>query len=411
MLPNHLQNNPWMLTFTVEDKENQFRYVGNDRTVLEAVFADGILTVSALFMANNNPLRVKGEAAVGDMVRFVYRLCRIELFIGDVLMDEEWPFGAPCFVESELVHAVSTLALENVSEPEPEPDVKGSFTGAEGWRPGGGVFVGDCMPYTLGDRYHVLYLKDRHHHQSKWWKGAHQWEHISTGDLIHWDIHPMAVAIDEPIEGSICTGSWIQEKGQHHLYYTVRMADETPAPIRRSVSDDGFHYRKDKTFGFTLSDAYYGISARDPKVVRGEDGLMHMFVTTTELASKKGCLVHLTSPDGETWTELGTIFVSPDFAEPECSDYLVLNGRYYLIFSLHGKGMYRISDKPFTDWREPKNPLIPCKSVPKAAVWNGRVIFTGFSPSEGYAGTMTFLEAVPDEDGEFSYKPVAEMQS
>ncbi|MBR4961592.1 MAG: glycosyl hydrolase, partial [Clostridia bacterium] len=360
--------------------------------------------------ANDEPLYVQGEAVLGDQIRFVYRPYRLELYRNDVLIDEEWPFGTPYFTLGTLVHSVSTLSLAPLPETEPEPDVTGSFTGAEGWMPGGDVFVGDCMPFSHGDRYHVLYLKDRHHHHSKWGKGAHQWEHISTADLVHWDKHPMAVAIDDPMEGSICTGSWIYANGLHQLYYTVRMADGSSAPIRRSVSEDGFHYRKDTAFGFTLSDAYTGASARDPKIVQGEDGLMHIFVTTTQKSTGKGCLVHLTSPDGEKWTELEPIYIAPDAAEPECSDYLALNGKYYLIFSLHGQGQYRISDTPFTGWREPKNPVIPCRSVPKAAVWRDRVIFAGFAGIDGYAGTMTFLEAVPGEDGEFSYKPVEEMK-
>lgn len=410
MLPIILQDKPWMLTFTMENEECQFRYEKGGRPVMEAAWEDGILAISVLFSANEEPLYVQGEAAVGDRIRFVYRPYRLELYRNDILLDEEWPFGTPYFSIGTLVHSVADLSLEPIPEAEAEPDVTGSFTGAEGWMPGGGVFVGDCMPFAEGGRYHVLYLKDRHHHHSKWGKGAHQWEHISTADLIHWDRHPMAVAIDDPMEGSICTGSWIKEGLQHQLYYTVRMADGSSAPIRRSVSEDGFHYRKDTGFGFTLSDAYTGSSARDPKIVRGEDGLMHMFVTTTEKKSGKGCLVHLTSPDGEKWTEQGTIYTAPDAAEPECSDYLALNGKYYLIFSLHGEGQYRISDEPFTGWREPENPKIPCRSVPKAAVWHDRVIFAGFSGIDGYAGTMTFLEAVPGENGEFSYKPVPEMQ-
>ncbi|MBE6616125.1 MAG: hypothetical protein E7631_12575 [Ruminococcaceae bacterium] len=410
MLPIILQDKPWMLTFAVGEEECQFRYESDGHPVLECTWTDGILQVSALFSVREEPLCVRCDAALGDRIRFVYQPFRMELYRNEQIRDEEWPFGTPLFTEGTLVHCTAGLSMEPIPEAEPEPDVTGSFTGAEGWMPGDGVFVGDCMPFADGERYHVLYLKDRHHHRSKWGKGAHQWEHISTADLVHWDSHPMAVAIDDPAEGSICTGSWIREKGQHQLYYTVRMSDGSSAPVRRSVSEDGFHYRKDAAFGFTLSEAYTGASARDPKIVRGEDGQMHMFVTTTEVSSGKGCLVHLTSPDGETWTELGPIYTAPDAAEPECSDYLALQEKYYLIFSLHGEGQYLISDKPFTEWRKPENPKIPCRSVPKAAVWNGRIIFAGFAGINGYAGTMTFLEAVPGENGEFTYKPVPEMQ-
>ena len=380
--------------------------VGNELTVS---FADGILTVEARYTANERSLVLRGEAKPGDTACLTLRDYRIELAVNGIQTDEEWPFGDALFTDGELTENTPVTVGELPVDPE-VPAFCGSFTDAEGWYPGNGVFVGDCMPYSDGERYHVLYLKDRHHHGSNWGKGAHQWAHISTTDLVHWDVHPMAVEIDDPAEGSICTGSWIFVNGVHQLYYTVRMSDGSSAPIRRSLSKDGYHYEKDKDFRFLLSDRYTGASARDPKVVMAEDGTMHMFVTTTLRAEGKGCLVHLTSEDGDNWHEIGEIYVSPDRDEPECSDYFALNGRYYLIFSHHGSGQYRISDKPFSDWKEPAEKSIPCHSVPKAAIWHNRIIFAGFKRVNGYAGYLTFLEAIPDENGEMQYVPVKEME-
>ena len=62
-----------------------------------------------------------------------------------------------------------------------------------------------------------------------------------------------------------------------------------------------------------------------------------------------------------------------------------------------------ISDSPFDGWREPKNPIIPCESVPKGAVWGERIVFTGFKSMGGYAGSMTFRSAVAGEDGELIF--------
>jgi hypothetical protein len=90
--------------------------------------------------------------------------------------------------------------------------------------------------------------------------------------------------------------------------------------------------------------------------------------------------------------------------EPECPDYFYKDGFYYLVYSLRGKGYYLYSRKPFSDWQTPADPIIPCKSVPKAAVWNDRLIFAGFEGNGRYAGTMTFMEAIVKENGEFEYK-------
>ena len=258
------------------------------------------------------------------------------------------------------------------------------------------------MPYRKNDEYHVLYLKDRRHHGSKWGKGAHQWAHISTTDLVHWDVHPMAVEIDDPAEGSICTGSWILVNGVHQLYYTVRMSDGSSAPIRRSLSKDGYHYEKDKDFRFLLSDRYTGASARDPKVVMAEDGTMHMFVTTTDLTLNKGSLAHLVSFNGDDWEEQGNVFVREDTHEPECPDYFKIGDYYYLIHD----GIYTYSREPFGGWIQPENGVIPCGRVPKGAYWGDRLVFAGFDTDGQYAGTLIFREATQNPDGTLTFLPL-----
>ena len=406
-----IPENGFCFEFTVADTPVQFRFASGETTAMEAVLENGALTVSMRFSWREAPLCLRGAAVPGNTARFVYRTYRIELYVDGTIVDEEWPCSEP--LHADAVQTVGNTELRALPVPEERelPSFCGSFVGAEGWMPGGGVFAGDCMPYANDGRYHVLYLKDRHHHQSKWGKGAHQWEHLSTTDLIHWDVHPMAVPITSPEEGSICTGSWIADGGKQYLYYTVRTTDGTPAPIRRSVSEDGYHFHKDEDFRFILSERYFGATARDPKVVRGEDGLLHMFVTTTDLTVKRGCLVHLISRDAEHFEECGNIYTAPNENEPECSDYFALNGKYYLIFSHYGKGQYLVSDEPFSGFRAPADPMIPCSSVPKCAVWKGRILFTGFRGIDGYAGTLTFMEAEQQPDGTLTFRNVPETES
>lgn len=401
----------FVLSFAVADASCQFRYERDGSPAFEAVLTEGRLIVSAWYSASEQPLMLFAEACPGDQIKLVVRVYRLELFVNDELEDEEWPCGKARFAVSDLAEsAISPVytILSTDNESAEEPDILYSFTGAEGWHPGRGVFVGDCMPCVYGGHFHIFCLKDRHHHKSKWGLGAHQWMHISSVDLIHWDVHPLAVKIENPSEGSMCTGSWICVNGVHQLYYTIRMADGSPAPILRSISQDGIHYRRDPSFSLMLSAQYTGSSARDPKMVLEEDGTMHMFVTTSLAEIHRGCLVHLVSQDGNNWQELGTIYVSPDADEPECSDYFCVNDKYYLIFSHYARAQYRISNMPFTEWNIPSAPYIPCHSVPKAAIWNERIIFVGFIPQEGYAGTMTFMEAVPSANGELEFFPLKE---
>ena len=402
-----VNNEGLRLTAKISGEGRLFAFSRNGARVAECLYEDGELAFSILYDFRDQPLTLRGAAKAGDEFSVCVYPQRIELWLNDRLADEEWPCGRH-FLKDARMEGPAACRMEPCALPAKEPPaVLGTFEDAEGWQPEPEVFVGDCMPYVDGGRYHVLYLKDRHHHASKWGLGAHQWAHISTDDFRRWQIHPMAVAIDAPEEGSICTGSWIRRGGTHYLYYTIRTCDGSPARVARSVSEDGWHFRRDDGFSVYLSDRYTGASARDPKVILDEQGIYHMFLTTSLKDEKRGCLAHLTSADADRWREEAEpIYIAPGEDEPECCDYFSVNGWYYLVFSLLSHGQYLYSRQPFGDWRTPAEPVIPCKSVPKAAIWKDRVIFTGFDGHGHYAGTMTFLAAEPGADGELRYFPL-----
>ena len=394
------------IEFIVEKLPLYFVSHKGGRKTFEVEAFDGILTASVQYDYERSPLSLCGEISVGDLVEVILLDHRIELYINGEIKDEEWPAGAMLFDKHDAFTPEIKVAVSEYAEEEENlPSVISSFENAEGWYPGNGVFVGDCMPYRRDDEYHVLYLKDRHHHKSKWGLGAHQWEHISTVDFKKWDIHPMAVPITDATEASICTGSWIGHGNLEYLYYTVRMGRGIPAPIRRSVSSDGYHFAKDTDFGFVISERYHRASARDPKVIKGDDGLFHMLLTTSLISENKGCLAHYISEDMEIWEDFGEpIYISSDATQPECPDYFQYKGKYYLIFSLHGKAHYMVSEKPFEGFAMPKDPIIPCESVPKCAEWGGKLVFTGFKRIKGYAGAMTFKTATANEKGELVFE-------
>lgn len=74
-------------------------------------------------------------------------------------------------------------------------------------KPDGDFFLGDCMPFWHDGIFHLYYLLDEGHHQGLGGLGGHQWAHTTSRDLINWQHHPLALAIDADWEGSICTGS------------------------------------------------------------------------------------------------------------------------------------------------------------------------------------------------------------
>lgn len=394
------------LSFKVDKLPFYCVSVKNGRKTLEIQALEGILKVAVQYDFDLNPLVLKGKIEDSTTVDVVLFDHRIELYIDGQLKDEEWPAGNRLYEMGDSFFPYADIrACEYAEEVLSQPSVIGSFENAEGWYPGDGVFVGDCMPYRKDDEYHVLYLKDRHHHRSKWILGAHQWEHISTKDFKTWLIHPMAVAIEDSCECSICTGSWIREGNKEYLYYTIRHKKGVPRYVRRSISEDGYHFVKDKDFGFIISDKYDAATVRDPKVVKGEDGLFHMFLTTSIAKENKGCLAHYVSADMEKWEEAPEpIYVAPGADQPECPDYFQYKGKYYLIFSLQAKARYMVSDQPYSGFVMPENPMIPCENVPKVAEWDGRLIFVGYRGIDGYAGSMTFKAATALDNGELIFE-------
>ncbi|MBR2296789.1 MAG: hypothetical protein IKA43_05210, partial [Clostridia bacterium] len=241
------------ITFKIEKLPLYAVSQKNGQRALEIQASEGALNVSIWYDYEQRPLILTSCIGEGDMVELILLDYRIELYINGKLMDEDWPAGNRLFCLSDELDLDIQVTEHHHTESE-LPSVISSFECAEGWYPGDGVFVGDCMPYRRNDEYHVLYLKDRHHHKSKWGMGAHQWEHISTKDFKTWQIHPMAVPITDKEEGSICTGSWIKNGDTEYLYYTIRRGNGQSALISRSVSSDGYHFIKDKSFCFVISD-------------------------------------------------------------------------------------------------------------------------------------------------------------
>lgn len=193
------------------------------------------------------------------------------------------------------------------------------------------------------------------------------------------------------------------------------MCDGSPAKLTAALSQDGIHFQKSHRV-FALQPPYDGASARDPKVIRDENGVFHMFVTTSLLQGEesRGCLAHLISGDLVSWEPVEPLVVLDISDQPECSDYFRLGNLYYLIYSNFGTARYFFSENPFGPWQAPDENVVAEHSyrVPKAAGWkNGRILFAGFyvDPDVDYGGTVRFYEAAARKDGSLEFLPVPEM--
>ncbi len=384
-----------------------FMLKNGDKVIAIGKHEKDVYMFTIFYDADEYPLVLTARAKEDDKICIKIASYRIELYVNGELCDEEWPYGDCGIENAEIISQAREYSMEKVTEEIPVPPaVIGEFSNPIGWKPEEFVFVGDCMPYSENGEYHVIYLKDRRHHKSKWRRGAHQWNHISTRDFKTWYQHPTVVEIDKQWESSICTGSHIKNGDTHYLYYTIRTFDGSPAPMCRSISKDGYHYEKDEKFSLYLSSKYKGATARDPRIVKGEDGKFHVFITTTLLSENKGCLAHLVSDDLTNFIELEPIYVNDTDQEPECSDYFEYNGYYYLVYSVMGVGHYKFSKSQFGQMTSPKNDIIPYAWVPKSAQKDGRLLFAGFLNKGYWGNVMSFIEGFSNGDGTLNFEVV-----
>ncbi len=383
------------------------------------------------------PLAAIGPEAWHDaIVRFTGP--RLELFVDGVLVDEEWPIGAvranaePLLIGAEshgegvikqgfrglLDHAAlwsRALTDEEVTllsgGPEAVARRDREILGPERasvayWRPRGlGISVGDCMPFYHEGRFHVFYLYDRRHHGSKWGLGAHQWAHISSTDLVHWEQHPMAIPIDAQWECSICTGSVVEQDGTFHAFYATRKSDGTQH-LGHATSPDCIHFTKQQPNPFlSAPEGYDPMDLRDPLVTTDPvTGGYRMLVTTRLTDGRDGCIGKLLSDDLRAWRMVDPLLVVGRVTD--CPDLFEWNGTYYLLAEF----VYWTAPGPDGPWTAPTPNSLDVLYVPKTAPFgDNRRIYVSWLPDGGWGGDLIFRVLVRLPDGRLGTRFVPEL--
>jgi beta-fructofuranosidase len=304
------------------------------------------------------------------------------------------------------------------------------------WKPmAEAEFAGDMMPFWDGNRFHLFYLLDRNHHAEQGGLGGHQWAHASTGDLVEWEHHPLALPIGEPgsvDENGICTGSIFEHEGVYHAFYATRLKRPDGSvyeAVCRAASGDLIHF--DKSSHNPMFAAPLGLDPRnhrDPFVFRhSQTGEFHMLVTasrepdTPDEGGERGVLAHYTSDNGEQWQYRGPFLALDKDPSPECPELFCWNGWWYLVYSQGAQMQYQVSRDALGPWRRARRDTIegPNLSVPRTASWTGgRRLAVGFLPwrrdgrDDGgyvYAGSAVFRELLQDADGTLATRFIPEM--
>lgn len=167
---------------------------------------------------------------------------RWSIYVDNRLYDNDFAIGYPparAFLSWKINKEVDTanlfipaLTLKQVADPHPTKPFNIQF-----WTPPfHNAWVGDVATLYHKGRYHLFYLFDRRGHGSKFGKGGHYFEHLSTTDFKHWTEHEAAIPVEHQWE-CIGTGTPFIHNGQLCLSYglhTTRMypRERTALPLQ-----------------------------------------------------------------------------------------------------------------------------------------------------------------------------------
>ncbi|MDP9041183.1 MAG: hypothetical protein M3N30_04325, partial [Bacteroidota bacterium] len=141
---------------------------------------------------------------------------------------------------------------------------------------------------------------------------------------------------------------------------------------------------------------------------------------TSEMKGLDGALVHLASKDFKAW-QVKDPMLTDQKSVPECPDYFLWNGWYYLIYSDNSNTYYVKSKSPYGPWQEPVSQALNedwANVVKTAAFGEGRRIAAAWVPSrlnnkdnerEIFGGNAIFREVIQEKDGSLSTKFPPEM--
>lgn len=146
------------------------------------------------------------------------------IYVDGKLMDNDFALGYPkkeafasWSANPKIVSKAtfSSPALKATRSQEGQDKVVGFQFFTPQWH---NAWVGDVAACWHKGRYHLFYLFDRRGHRSKFGKGGHYFEHLSTTDFVHWTEHEAAVPIDQQWE-TLGTGTPFVYDGKLCLAY------------------------------------------------------------------------------------------------------------------------------------------------------------------------------------------------
>jgi hypothetical protein len=354
---------------------------------------------------------------------------RWTLYADGMLLDNDYPFGYPQWparglwrLDSEYVSqaALYSPAITPVSQ----PARRARSATVQYWTPPGhNSWVGDVVTFFYRGRYHLFYLYDRRHHASKFGKGAHYFEHLSSADFKTWTEHEAATPLEEQWE---CIGTGTPFLSQDRLciaygLHTGRVYSEdkttwpaqweflklngrtgkfecattpgVPAGSTYAFSTDAVHFKKSKILFHP---------GQNPSVYTDPSGQLRLLAN----AGSKG-IWESESVDG------GWRCVSPEFPPGGDCTFFFRWGKFdYIIGGFTGfwSKPADAPDSAYEDLVRKGLDFYDGSNVPAITeIRNGRFVMAAWIPIRGWGGPLVLRELVQLPGGRIGSKWMREI--
>jgi hypothetical protein len=356
---------------------------------------------------------------------------RWTMYVDGRLLDNDFPFGYPRWAERNSWKLDAERVLRaDLYFPALQPVAK---AGTEPWKPPGvqywtppghNTWVGDVATCYYAGRYHVFYLFDRRHHQSKFGCGAHYFEHLSTKDLKTWTEHEAATPLEEQWE-CIGTGTPFVFNNQLHLSYGLHTTRVFPAE-KTALPAQWDYLRKNGRTGSFPGATTAGVPAGSTYAVSA-DGVSRFAKSQTLFHPCENPSVYL-DPDGKLrmmanyrsdgiWESDsvagGWRCVNPGFPPGGDCTFFFRWGDYDYIIG----GFTRLWSKPaalplsaYEDVVRQGLDFYDGLSVPSITrIRGGRYLMAGWVPIRGWGGALVIRELIQYPDGRIGSKWLREL--
>lgn len=356
---------------------------------------------------------------------------RWSLYIDNELLDNDFALGYPKW-GAESTWEINPLLVTRaeiffpgikpeqlaLEKPRSSPEI-------QYWTPQGhNTWVGDVATFYHQGRYHLFYLFDRRGHASKFGKGAHYFEHLSTADFKTWTEHDAATPIEEQWE-TFGTGTPFIFDNKLCLSYglhTTRIypKEQTTLPLQWDYfNKHGLtgSFRYDTIPGYPAGSTY-SVSQDGVSNFRKTKILFHPCENPSVYTDPEGRLRMLANYGAKgTWESKsingGWRSVNPGFPPGgDCTFFFHWGNYDYVIGGFTGFWLKPASagEDKFTDGVKAGLDFYNGMNVPAVtAIKDGRFLLAGWIPMAGWGGALTIHEMIQSPEGRIGTKWMEEI--